>query len=79
MTFQRNYIVSAIDEFPAIFIAASVAKGKTVLRGALELRVKESDRIALMSVGLNTLGVKTQVFTDGLIIEGVKRIERGRD
>lgn len=60
----------AIDEFPALFIAAACAKGRTVLRGAEELRVKESDRIAAMAEGLNTLGVNNEVLHDGIIIEG---------
>jgi 3-phosphoshikimate 1-carboxyvinyltransferase len=60
----------AIDEFPALFIAAACAEGRTVLRGAEELRVKESDRIAAMAEGLNTLGVCNEVLEDGIIIEG---------
>jgi 3-phosphoshikimate 1-carboxyvinyltransferase len=60
----------AIDEFPALFIAAACAEGRTVLRGAEELRVKESDRIAAMAEGLNTLGVRNQVLEDGLVIDG---------
>ena len=60
----------AIDEFPAIFIAASCAKGQTVLHGARELRCKESDRIGAMVEGLQRLGIKTQAFDDGLVIEG---------
>ncbi len=60
----------AIDEFPALFIAAACATGRTVLRGAEELRVKESDRITAMAEGLNTLGVYNEVLEDGIIIEG---------
>jgi len=60
----------AIDEFPALFIAAACAQGRTVLRGARELRVKESDRIASMAEGLTTLGIDNTVLEDGLIIEG---------
>lgn len=60
----------AIDEFPALFIAAACASGRTVLRGAGELRVKESDRIAAMAVGLTTLGVYNEVLEDGIIIDG---------
>lgn len=60
----------AIDEFPAIFIAAACAEGTTVLTGAEELRVKESDRIAVMAEGLQTLGVDAQPTADGLIIQG---------
>ncbi len=60
----------AIDEFPAIFIAAACARGRTVLHGAEELRHKESDRIAVMADGLNALGIQTEVFDDGIAIEG---------
>ncbi len=60
----------AIDEFPAIFIAASCATGKTVLRGAEELRVKESDRIQVMADGLRILGISAEPTPDGIIIEG---------
>jgi len=66
----QQEIPLAIDEFPALFIAAACAQGRTVLRGAEELRVKESDRIAAMAEGLNTLGVGTEVLADGIIIEG---------
>ncbi len=60
----------AIDEFPVLFIAAACAEGRTVLRGAEELRVKESDRIQVMVDGLTTLGVSAQGTPDGIIIEG---------
>jgi 3-phosphoshikimate 1-carboxyvinyltransferase len=60
----------AIDELPVLFIAAACARGRTVLRGAEELRVKESDRIVAMAEGLNTLGVVNEVLEDGIIIEG---------
>lgn len=60
----------AIDEFPALFIAAACAQGTTILRGAEELRVKESDRIAVMAEGLAVLGVEVETFEDGIRIEG---------
>jgi 3-phosphoshikimate 1-carboxyvinyltransferase len=60
----------AIDEFPALFVAAACAEGRTVLRGAAELRVKESDRIAAMAEGLSTLGVDCEVLEDGIVING---------
>lgn len=60
----------AIDEFPEIFIAASCAKGETTLTGAKELRVKESDRIAVMADGLATLGIESTVLDDGIVIVG---------
>jgi 3-phosphoshikimate 1-carboxyvinyltransferase len=60
----------AIDEFPALFIAAACAQGQTVLTGAHELRVKESDRIKVMADGLKALGVKARETDDGIVIEG---------
>ncbi|QGT78901.1 3-phosphoshikimate 1-carboxyvinyltransferase [Guyparkeria halophila] len=60
----------AIDEFPVIFVAAACAKGRTVLTGAEELRVKESDRIAVMADGLQKLGIDATPTEDGMIIEG---------
>jgi 3-phosphoshikimate 1-carboxyvinyltransferase len=60
----------AIDELPILFIAAACAAGETVVTGAEELRVKESDRIAAMSAGLKSLGVAHEVLFDGLRIEG---------
>jgi 3-phosphoshikimate 1-carboxyvinyltransferase len=59
-----------IDEFPALFIAATVASGTTVIRGAAELRVKESDRIATMASGLRTLGAAIEETPDGANIHG---------
>jgi 3-phosphoshikimate 1-carboxyvinyltransferase len=59
-----------IDEFPALFIAAAVASGTTVIRGAAELRVKESDRIATMATGLRALGIVIEETPDGAIIHG---------
>ncbi len=59
-----------IDEFPALFIAAAVAKGRTIVRGAAELRVKESDRIATMAAGMRALGVSIEETPDGAIIDG---------
>ncbi|HHX82040.1 MAG TPA: 3-phosphoshikimate 1-carboxyvinyltransferase, partial [Pseudomonadaceae bacterium] len=61
----------AIDEFPALFIAAACASGQTTLSGAEELRVKESDRIQVMADGLTTLGLKHEVRPDGIVIEGM--------
>jgi 3-phosphoshikimate 1-carboxyvinyltransferase len=60
----------AIDEFPVLFVAAACAEGRTVLTGAEELRVKESDRIQVMADGLAALGVQAQATPDGMIIEG---------
>jgi 3-phosphoshikimate 1-carboxyvinyltransferase len=60
----------AIDEFPALLVAAACAAGRTVLLGAQELRVKESDRIQAMADGLAVLGVRVEATPDGIIIDG---------
>lgn len=65
----------AIDEFPIFFIAAACAEGPSVLRGAQELRVKESDRLAGMAAGLARLGVVHELLSDGLQLAG----HQGRD
>ncbi len=62
---------SMIDEYPALFIAAALARGRTVARGAHELRVKESDRIATMAAALGAAGVATEEHEDGLTIQGL--------
>ena len=59
-----------IDEFPALFVAAAVAEGRTVVSGAAELRVKESDRIATMAAGLRALGANIEETPDGAIVDG---------
>ena len=59
-----------IDEFPALFVAAAAAEGSTVVTGAAELRVKESDRLAAMATGLRTLGVQVDETEDGATIHG---------
>jgi 3-phosphoshikimate 1-carboxyvinyltransferase len=68
----EDQVPLAIDEFPALFIAAACAEGKTVLRGAEELRVKESDRIQVMADGLHTLGIEATPTPDGIVIQGGK-------
>ncbi len=60
----------SIDEFPIFFIAAACAEGETRVRGAEELRVKETDRLAAMADGLTALGVESQLYPDGLSIRG---------
>lgn len=60
----------AIDEFPALFVAAACAEGETRLRGAEELRVKESDRIQVMAEGLQRLGIQADPTPDGILIQG---------
>ena len=66
----RELVPLAIDEFPVLFVAAACAEGETVLEGAEELRVKESDRIAVMAEGLTALGASARPTPDGMVIEG---------
>jgi 3-phosphoshikimate 1-carboxyvinyltransferase len=61
---------SMIDEFPIFFVAASMAQGRTITSGLDELRVKESDRLALMAAGLIAIGAKVEEREDGLVIDG---------
>lgn len=67
----------AIDEFPVLFVAAACAAGETVLTGAEELRVKESDRIQVMADGLQTLGADVRPTSDGIVVRG-GRLHGGR-
>jgi len=66
----EDQVPLAIDEFPALFIAAACAEGETLLGGAQELRVKESDRIQVMADGLAVLGVDAEPRPDGIRIRG---------
>ncbi|MBI3562302.1 MAG: 3-phosphoshikimate 1-carboxyvinyltransferase [Gammaproteobacteria bacterium] len=66
----EDQVPLAIDEFPAIFIAAACADGETTLTGAHELRVKESDRIQVMAEGLHTLGIDARPTDEGMVIRG---------
>ncbi|NDD74308.1 MAG: 3-phosphoshikimate 1-carboxyvinyltransferase [Gammaproteobacteria bacterium] len=66
----RHLVPIAIDEFPVFFIAAASADGVSVLHGAEELRVKESDRLAVMAAGLAALGVEHELLPDGMRIVG---------
>jgi 3-phosphoshikimate 1-carboxyvinyltransferase len=70
-------IPGMIDEVPALCVAAALAGGRTVIRGAGELRVKESDRIVAMVSALSSLGVRCGEYPDGLWIEGPSRIVPG--
>ncbi|MFN3712838.1 MAG: bifunctional prephenate dehydrogenase/3-phosphoshikimate 1-carboxyvinyltransferase [Alcanivoracaceae bacterium] len=70
ITIPEALVPLAIDEFPVLFVAAANAEGETILHGAEELRVKESDRIQVMADGLTTLGVENEVYQDGIRIRG---------
>jgi len=65
-----HWVPLAIDEFPALFIAASCASGPTRVTQAAELKVKESDRLGVMAKGLQTLGIACEVLEDGIVIQG---------
>jgi 3-phosphoshikimate 1-carboxyvinyltransferase len=64
------HVADMIDEFPALCVAAACAQGATTIRGAAELRVKESDRIAAMATGLRALGIAVEELPDGAVING---------
>ena len=66
----EHLVPLAIDEFPVLFVAAANATGRTVITGAAELRVKESDRIQVMADGLQALGIAATPTPDGMVIEG---------
>lgn len=70
-------VPSMIDEIPALAIAAACAEGETRITGALELRVKESDRISAMAAGLRAAGVEVRELPDGMVIQGNGRPPRG--
>jgi 3-phosphoshikimate 1-carboxyvinyltransferase len=70
VTIPSEQISLAIDEFPVLFIAAAFAEGTTHLRGAQELRVKESDRLKTMAEGLTELGIAVTMYDDGISITG---------
>ena len=65
-----DMVPSAVDDFPALFIAAAAARGTTRLTGAVELRRKESDRLSAMAIGLKTLDVECEEQSDGIVITG---------
>jgi len=66
----ETMVPDMIDEFPALFVAAAAAQGQTVVSGAAELRVKESDRLAAMATGLRSLGIVVDETPDGATIHG---------
>lgn len=63
-------VLRAIDEVPILGVLAAFAAGRTVIRDAGELRVKESDRLAVLAAGLRALGVQVDELPDGVVIEG---------
>jgi 3-phosphoshikimate 1-carboxyvinyltransferase len=77
ITVPESLVPLAIDELPVFFVAAACARGETLVRGALELRVKETDRLAAMAAGLAALGVEHQLLPDGLWIRGAESFSGG--
>jgi 3-phosphoshikimate 1-carboxyvinyltransferase len=75
---DEELVVRAIDEVPIIAVVAAFARGTTVIRGAQELRVKESDRLHALAVTLQTVGGQITELPDGLIIEGGHELHGGR-
>jgi 3-phosphoshikimate 1-carboxyvinyltransferase len=71
VTVTGDMVPSLIDEFPVLCIAAAKAEGTTMIRGAEELRVKESDRITAMATEIARMGVPVQEYPDGLDITGI--------
>jgi 3-phosphoshikimate 1-carboxyvinyltransferase len=79
VTIGADLIPQTIDEFPILCVAAAVAEGQTVITGADELRVKESDRIATMAAELRAVGARISERPDGMVIQGLGRSrENGR-
>lgn len=76
-TVEPAEVPSLIDEIPAICVAAAMAEGRTEIRGAGELRVKESDRIGAMAAALSRMGVACGEYSDGLWVEGPARLREG--
>lgn len=70
ITVDPAVVPSMVDEFPILFVAAALAQGRTITTGLDELRVKESDRIAVMAAALNAAGARVTETEDGLIIDG---------
>ena len=71
----ESMIPGLIDELPAIFVVAALSKGKTVIRGAEELRVKETDRISSMQANLKALGARMDMLGNDIVIEGVPALK----
>ena len=78
ISISGSVVPRAIDEFPAICVAAARAEGVTTIRNANELRVKETDRITAMAVNLRSLGVQVTECDDGMDITGSERLVGGQ-
>ncbi len=72
---EKAEIPTLIDELPVLFVLASLSKGRTVIKGAEELRVKETDRIASMKENLTRMGASFSVKAGDIVIEGVESLK----
>ncbi len=70
ITVDPAVVPSMVDEFPVLFVAAALARGRTITTGLDELRVKESDRLSVMAAALTAIGARVTETADGLIIDG---------
>jgi len=77
-TVEGADIPNVIDEIPVIAVAGALAEGKTIIRDAKELRVKESDRIAAVTNNLRLMGVEVQEFFDGMEVQGGATLKGAR-
>jgi 3-phosphoshikimate 1-carboxyvinyltransferase len=77
-TVEAEEVALAIDELPLVALLGCFAEGETVVRGAGELRVKESDRIATVVEGLRGLGAEIEALPDGFAVKGTGRLRGGR-
>lgn len=77
-TVDAELALRAIDEIPVLCVAAAFARGETVIRGAAELRVKESDRIGSMAAALRAVGAEVEELPDGMIVKGGKELRGGK-
>ena len=77
VTIKKEAIPTMIDELPILMVACSLAQGTSVIQGAEELRVKETDRIYSMASGLSAIGAKALERSDGCVIEGVSEFKGG--
>jgi 3-phosphoshikimate 1-carboxyvinyltransferase len=77
-TVEADEVPLAIDELPLVGLLGCFAEGETVVRGAQELRIKESDRIATVVEGLRGLGADIEALPDGFVVRGTGRLRGGR-
>ena len=77
VTIEKHLIPSLIDELPILMVACALAEGVSIIRGAQELRVKETDRIRSMALGLRAIGARVEEREDGCVIEGVREFVGG--